>query len=70
MKEHLESNVIEMDTVHGSNRVGKVMLTLMLRNCNLMPDCTKECVKSVFDRFEGALGLEIFRNIYYDSSLT
>ncbi|MCX7748377.1 MAG: IS30 family transposase [Clostridia bacterium] len=69
MQEHPESNVIEMDTVHGSNKMGKVMLTLLFRNCNLMliflmPDCTEECVKNIFDRFEEALGLETFKNTF------
>jgi IS30 family transposase len=69
IQKHPESNVIELDTVHGGNKAGKVMLTLLFRNCNLlliilMSDCTKECVKSVFDRLEEALGLETFRNTF------
>ncbi len=69
MQEHPESNVIEMDTVHGSIKVGNVMLTLLFRNCNLMliflmTDCTKECVKNIFDRLEVALGLDVFKNTF------
>ena len=66
IQEHPEINVVELDTVHGCNKTGNVMLTLLFRNCNfmlifLMPECTKECVKRVFDDITDFLGIEIFR---------
>ncbi len=69
IQEHPETNVVEADTVHGSNKTGNVMLTMLFRNCNLMliilmPDCTKECVKKVFDSFESALGFETFTHTF------
>ena len=36
MEKHPESNVVELDTVHGCNKTGNVMLTLLFRNCNFM----------------------------------
>lgn len=67
--EHQEVNVVEMDTVHGSNKTGNVMLTFLFRNCNfmlifLMPECTKDCVKQVFDILTELLGIEAFRTIF------
>jgi len=69
IQEHPETNVVELDTVHGSNKTGNVMLTMLFRNCSLMliilmTDCTKECVKKVFDGFEAALGFETFTNTF------
>ncbi len=69
MQEHPEVNVVEMDTVHGSNKTGNVMLTLLFRNCNLMlitlmPECTKECVNQVFDTLTRTLGLDTFRKVF------
>lgn len=69
IQEHPDVNVVELDTVHGCNKTGNVMLTLLFRNCNfmlifLMPDCTKECVKQVFDNLTELLGIEIFRAIF------
>ena len=69
IREHPEVNVVEMDTVHGSNKTGNVMLTLLFRSCNfmlifLMPECTKECVKQVFDSLTELLGIEVFRIVF------
>lgn len=45
------------------------MLSLLFHNCNfmlifLMPECTKECVKRVFDDLTDLLGIEIFRTLF------
>lgn len=69
MEEYPETNVVELDTVHGSNKAGKVMLTLLFRNCNfmlivLMPECKQDCVKEVFEKLEERLGLDIFRRLF------
>lgn len=69
IQEHPDVNVVEMDTVHGSNKTGNVMLTLLFRSCNLMliilmPECTKECVKLVFDHLKKALGVVNFKAIF------
>ena len=67
--EHPDENVVELDTVHGSNKTGNVMLTMLFRNCNymlifLMPECNKECVKQVFDNLTEILEIETFRTIF------
>ena len=45
------------------------MRTLLFRNCNFMlifsmPECTKECVKQVFNDLTDLLGIEIFRTLF------
>lgn len=69
IRENPDENVVELDTVHGSNKTGNVMLTMLFRNCNfmiifLMPECNKECVKQVFDNLTELLGIEAFRTIF------
>lgn len=69
MEKHPELNVVELDTVHGSNKTGNVMLTMLFRNCNfmlikLMPECRQECVKKVFDDLTGQLGIERFQELF------
>ena len=36
MEENPEVNVVEMDTVKGTNESGKAMLTMLFRNCSLI----------------------------------
>lgn len=69
ISEHPYENVVELDTVHGSNKKGKVLLTMLFRNCNfmlifLLEECTQLCVQEVFDRLEEGLGLELFRRLF------
>lgn len=64
-----EINVVEMDTVHGSNKTGNVMLTMLFRNCNLMiitlmPECTQKCVKNALDNLEQKMGAESFARTF------
>lgn len=69
ISEHPYENVVELDTVHGSNKKGMVLLTMLFRNCNfmlifLLEECTQLCVQEVFDRLEEGLGLELFRRLF------
>lgn len=68
MEKHAGSNVVELDTVHGSNKTRNVMLTLLFRNCNFMliklPECRQECVKKVFDDLTERLGIERFQELF------
>lgn len=69
MEKNGETNVVELDTVHGARAKGSVMMTMLLRNTSLMlifllPDCTQESVKAVFDLLTDRLGLEEFRKCF------
>lgn len=60
--------VVEMDTVEGT-KGGKVLLTLLFRNCNfmiakLLPNKTSESVKKEFDKIEKTIGSEIFKRLF------
>lgn len=64
--EYSDMNVVELDTVHGSNHKGKVMMTMLFRNSGLMlifllNECNQKCVKEIFDMLTDLLGLEGFR---------
>lgn len=69
ISEHLDVNVVELDTVHGSNKKGNVILTMLFRNSNLMiiflmKECTQECVKQVFNMMTQSLGIEEFQKCF------
>lgn len=69
MTEHIDSDVVEMDTVHGQRSSGKVMLTMLFRNCSLMlmfliNECSQKCVTEVFDHLTEILGVESFRKCF------
>lgn len=69
ISQHPYDNVVELDTVHGSNKKGKVLLTMLFRNCNfmlifLLEECTQLCVQKVFDSLEEGLGSELFRRLF------
>lgn len=69
MEKYTESNVVKMDTVHGNNKTGNVMLMLLFRNCNFMlikliPECRQECVKNVFNELKEQLGRERFEQLF------
>jgi IS30 family transposase len=60
MAEYPDTNVVEMDTVHGCEGSRKALLTFYFRSCKLMlvyllPDRKAESVRKVFDRLEGRL---------------
>jgi transposase, IS30 family len=67
LKEYPSTSVVEMDTVEGT-KGGKVLLTLMFRNCSLMlafllESKTQEEVKRVFDYLSNMLGVEKFNKL-------
>ncbi len=64
--ENPDINIVEMDIVKGC-KSGKVILTLLFRNCNLMPmflldNASQQEVQNVFNRLGGALGSEGFKS--------
>lgn len=68
MKENHSTSVVEMDTVEGT-KGGKVLLTLMFRNCSLMlvfllDSKTQEEVKRVFDYLTNMMGVEKFKKLF------
>lgn len=68
LKENPSTAVVEMDIVEGS-KGGKVLLTMMFRNCSLMiafllESKTQENVKKVFDDLTEWLGLEVFQALF------
>lgn len=68
LKDSPNINVVEMDTVEGT-KGGKVLLTLMFRNCSLMlafllESKTQEEVLRVFNDLTNALGDALFHQIF------
>ena len=69
IKEHPDTPVVEMDTVVGGRKKGKVFLTMLFRNCSLMlifllNEKTSECVADIFDWMGEALGTDLFRELF------
>lgn len=69
MKEHPDTNVVEMDCVEGKKTDKKTLLTLTFRNCNLMlmfllENQDQECVLEVFTWLESVLGKKVFRRLF------
>jgi IS30 family transposase len=67
-QEHIDTPVVEMDTVHGRHD-GKVLLTLLFRNCSfmlsfIMDSCTQTCVKEKIDFLYEALGQDAFKELF------
>ena len=68
MQEHPDTPVVEMDCVEGE-KGGKVLLTLIFRNCNLMlvfllEKQDQECVLEVFIWLETVLGQDAFKKLF------
>ena len=68
LKEQPSINVVEMDTVEGI-KGGKVLLTMMFRNCSLMlmfllESKTQSEVKRVFDTLTAAIGHDTFSKMF------
>lgn len=62
------TSIIEMDTVHGT-RSGKVLLTLMFRNCSLMlafilDSCSQLAVKTAIDKLYELIGYDTFKSTF------
>lgn len=69
MKEHPDTNVVEMDCVEGKKTDKKVLLTLTFRNCNLMlmfllENQDQECVLDAFVWLETVLGKKAFKQLF------
>lgn len=63
------AHVVEMDTVHGKRKKGKVFLTFFFRNSSLLlafilKECSQECVKNALDSLENSLGTELFNKTF------
>jgi len=68
LKESALTSVVEMDTVEGV-KGGKVLLTMMFRNCSLMllflmDAKTQENVNKIFDNLTEVLGIQIFQLLF------
>lgn len=68
LKENPSVAIVEMDTVEGI-KGGKVLLTMMFRNCSLMlafllESKTQENVQRVFDELVNTLGIEVFQMLF------
>jgi IS30 family transposase len=68
LKENPTTAIVEMDTVEGT-KGGKVLLTMMFRNCSLMlafllESKTQENVQKVFDELTDTLGVEVFQTLF------
>ena len=60
--------VVELDTVEGQ-KGGKVLLTLLFRNCSLMlafimDEKSQACVQAVFNELFHAVGFDVFRKLF------
>lgn len=70
MKEHLQSSVVEMDTVEGGrNNSTQTFLTMLFRQCSLMlifvlEEKTQNHVIEVFDLLTEKLGIDTFRELF------
>ncbi len=69
IKEHPDTNVVEMDCVEGKKGESPALLTFTFRNCNLMlmfllEYQNQECVLEVFVWLETILGQETFRKLF------
>lgn len=69
LKEHPDTNVVEMDCVEGKKGERRAILTFTFRNCNLMlmfllEYQDQECVLEVFVWLETVLGKEAFKKLF------
>ena len=68
MQDHLDTSVVEMDTIEGL-KGGKVLLTLLFRSYSLMliillKDKTQESVINAFDRLSKYIGVRRFKRLF------
>lgn len=64
-----DANIIELDTVKGTNDSGKCLLTMLFRSSYfmlifLLPRCTMNEVVKVFDRITELIGLKLFNETF------
>lgn len=69
IKEHPDTNVVEMYCVEGKKGESKAILTFTFRNCNLMlmflfEYQNQECILEVFVWLETVLGQEAFKKLF------
>lgn len=69
LKEHPDTNIVEMDCVEGKKGESRAILTFTFRNCNLMlmfllEYQDQECVLEVFVWLETVLGKEAFKKLF------
>lgn len=69
LKEHPDTNVVEMDCVEGKKGESRAILTFTFRSCNLMlmfllEYQDQECVLEVFVWLETMLGKEAFKKLF------
>ena len=69
MKDHPDTNVVEMDCVEGKKDESRAILTFTFRNCNLMlmfllEYQDQECVLEVFVWLETVLGKDAFKKLF------
>lgn len=69
MENHPDDEVVEMDTVMGSNKKGKCLLTLLFRNsnfmlCILLPSCTQESVINAFNDLCEKISTRVFKKAF------
>lgn len=66
IQENPNTEVIELDTVHGKSEAGKCLLTMLFRASSLMlifllPDCTQTSVLSVLNSLNEYISTDVFR---------
>lgn len=69
LKDHPDTDVIEMDTVKGSNTSGHCLLTILFRSSSLMlifhlNTCTQAEVIRIFDWLTETLGMRLFKRTF------
>lgn len=69
MENHPDMEVVEMDTVMGSNKKGKCILTLLFRNsnfmlCILLPRCNQESVIMAINDLCDSISLRCFKKAF------
>lgn len=69
IEQHPNTSIVEMDTVKGCRKSGKVLLTFIFRDNNfmlvfLMEDGTQKSVINVFDQLTQKLGISLFRKLF------
>lgn len=67
--ENPDANIIELDTVKGTNGSGKCLLTMLFRSSYfmlifLLPRCTMAEVVKVFDRITELIGVKLFSETF------
>lgn len=67
--DHPDTDIIELDTVKGTNKSGKCLLTMLVRSSCfmlvfLLPRCTMKEVVNVFDHITDLIGVKLFKETF------